>query len=421
MIWQTICILIHSMVDEAGSSKKRISAATIADALASRIRSGELADGALLPTERELQDEFLASRSTVRKSLSVLVERGLATNIPNRGTVVGRPSTPRTPSSNVAFIDGPTYVLRNIFVRLSSLLREMGFHLVHLDTQVMPLEDCLEYAADNSFAGAFVWPFEGYPDVARIQRLQGILPIICLDHKLRGIETDLSKFDNFEAARTATAHLAAQGRRRIGVTGTMDMLETTSERFSGYMKALFQSGMIPDARNYLFCHTSGRTEPDTYLLRNRLHDHDRPDALLVMQDDHVPVVVEAAMSAGLRVPEDLALVSVGDDLAVTVDGRSLTAIDVDWEEVMMNTVRLFRRRLASPMATPLTLDAKARLVVRGLCGAPPDAWTCDSDHEQSPYAAIERMNPKVHVKLISLLGQVNERQDPKKLIAETLI
>jgi LacI family transcriptional regulator len=285
----------------------------------------------------------------------------------------------------------------------------------------MPLEDCLEYAADNAFAGALVWPFEGYPDVARIQRLQGVLPIICLDHRLRGIETDLSKFDNFEAARAAVAHLASLGRRRIAVTGTMDMLETTSERFSGYMRALFQGEMIPDTKNYLFCHTSGRSEADTYLLRNRLQDRDRPDALLVMQDDHVPVVVEAVMSEGLRVPEDVAIVSIGDDLTVTVDGRSLTAIDVDWDGVMLNAVRLFRRRLACPMAAPLTLDAKTRLVVRGLCGASPEAWTCDCDQEQSPYAAIERMNPKVHVKLISLLGQVIERQDPKKLIAETLI
>jgi GntR family transcriptional regulator len=49
----------------------------IADALRDRVASGELAPGALLPSESELSESYEASRITVRKALEVLRADGL--------------------------------------------------------------------------------------------------------------------------------------------------------------------------------------------------------------------------------------------------------------------------------------------------------------------------------------------------------
>jgi DNA-binding FadR family transcriptional regulator len=72
-----------SMLDEVDPPPKAISRATAraADAIVARIESsissGELADGAFLPVERELMAEYGISRSVVREAIARLASRGL--------------------------------------------------------------------------------------------------------------------------------------------------------------------------------------------------------------------------------------------------------------------------------------------------------------------------------------------------------
>ena len=60
----------------------------LADLLAARIESGELAPGAPLPSESYLQQEHGLSRVTVRAAMRALRERGLVVTLPQRGTYV---------------------------------------------------------------------------------------------------------------------------------------------------------------------------------------------------------------------------------------------------------------------------------------------------------------------------------------------
>lgn len=60
----------------------------IADAIRQRITSGELASGALLPSEHALSAEFDVARNTVRRALAELETEGLITTLPGRGRVV---------------------------------------------------------------------------------------------------------------------------------------------------------------------------------------------------------------------------------------------------------------------------------------------------------------------------------------------
>jgi GntR family transcriptional repressor for pyruvate dehydrogenase complex len=68
---------------------------SIANALAERILSGELAADQRLPSERRLAVEFGASRPMVREALRSLVERGLIEVEPARGAFVRGDSGPR--------------------------------------------------------------------------------------------------------------------------------------------------------------------------------------------------------------------------------------------------------------------------------------------------------------------------------------
>jgi len=67
---------------------------TIADDLTRKIENGEIARGAQLPTELELQAEYDASRNTVRDALKWLIQRQLVSTHAGRGTFVSRKITP---------------------------------------------------------------------------------------------------------------------------------------------------------------------------------------------------------------------------------------------------------------------------------------------------------------------------------------
>lgn len=347
----------------------------IAAELQGRIEDGAFQAGHYLPTERQLQQEFGASRTTVRKALAYLVESGFGRSIPNRGVVAARGTRPGT-SMNIALIDGGTYVMRVLTLRVAEMLREQGYYLVHLGGSIdYPLEYALQQALDHDFAGALVWSYRGFPDLEFLSRASRRLPIVALDHRLEGTEADLVTFDQELAAEQATEQLIANGCRRIAVTGMLDMLEVTHHRFRGYLRAMFKHGLNPQSRDFVFSVTSGMDQPDVWPLEQRLRASDAPDGLLVLQDLYMPPTVEAALRAGRRLGDDLKVVAIGDDLDLDVDGLGMTAISFDWDALAREALRLLFDRIGDPSRPLETVTVPHHLVVRGLCGASGDART----------------------------------------------
>jgi GntR family transcriptional regulator len=66
----------------------------IADQLRQQIESGQLVPGSQLPTEIELQDQFGASRNTIRDAVKSLVSRGLVVTRAGQGTFVTERTDP---------------------------------------------------------------------------------------------------------------------------------------------------------------------------------------------------------------------------------------------------------------------------------------------------------------------------------------
>ncbi|MFK3985183.1 GntR family transcriptional regulator [Micromonospora sp. NPDC050397] len=63
----------------------------VADVLAARISSGELAAHRPIPSETAIVQEFGIARGTARRAVALLRERGLVYTVPQRGTYVGQP------------------------------------------------------------------------------------------------------------------------------------------------------------------------------------------------------------------------------------------------------------------------------------------------------------------------------------------
>ncbi len=68
--------------------------AKVADHLAARIAAGDLPDGAMLPGERALAEEYGVAIGTVRRAVEELRSRGLVVTLPAKGTFVKAPAQP---------------------------------------------------------------------------------------------------------------------------------------------------------------------------------------------------------------------------------------------------------------------------------------------------------------------------------------
>ncbi|HWA83818.1 MAG TPA: GntR family transcriptional regulator, partial [Fimbriimonadaceae bacterium] len=190
--------------EQDSSPSQRTGFREIAAKMQAGIEAGKLPVGQYLPTERELQEQFGASRSTVRKALTYLVECGFGQSVPNRGVIALRGA--RAPKTrNVALIDGGSYVMRVLTVELGEMLQSRSFDPVHMGGRTdYPLEYALQRALDNDFAGAIVWSYKGFVDLEFLHRTSERFPLVALDHRIEGAETDLVTFDHEGAAMEAT-------------------------------------------------------------------------------------------------------------------------------------------------------------------------------------------------------------------------
>jgi LacI family transcriptional regulator len=274
----------------------------------------------------------------------------------------------------VAYVDHLGSVRKSLFFALGRLLQENGFHLVHVDSATRGTEGALEYAAEEGFAAAVVWSKTGFPEAERVKTVQRKMPVIAVDHGLRNVPTDLVVCDNHEGARMAVSHLAKQGRKRIAISGMFDNLDVNHERFSGYIQALFDHGLEPNTEDFLFTMTSGMPQHSTRLLELRLKDHDRPDAIFVLQDMSVPTVMRAVLDAGLRIPDDIAVVGFDNDVPIQIGGAGLTTVAPNVAGVADGCMSLIKNRLSNPIAPFERLSLPVDLIVRGSCGAPKTSW-----------------------------------------------
>ncbi len=345
----------------------------IADELREQIRVGVYLPGAFLPTERELQATYRVSRSTVRRAIAALAESGWAEVKPKRG-VAAQLGPATKVGGNVAFVDHADQVNQRVYFGLSQALQAKGFRLTHVDSRLYGVEGAIEHAAQQDFVAAFVWSKEGFPDVERVESARQRMPVIALDHGIRGVNVDLVCADNLGGAAKVVEHLIAQGRRRIAISGMMDMLEINHERFSGYLKALLDHGHQPSPKDFLFTRSSGLDMTDTTLLARRLLDEDRPDAVFVMQDMSVPVVAETIFDAGLSVPADVAIGSFGGEMPIMIDTVGVTTAVHDWSSFVEEAVRALENRLLRPTTRAVQTTIPVELVVHGSCGAPRHAW-----------------------------------------------
>ena len=187
--------------------------------------------------------------------------------------------------------------------------------------------------------------------------------------------------DNRIGAYTAVKHLLSLGHRRIGHIKGRAGYQCSEDRFQGYHDALAEAGIALDPDLVVqgdFLISGGAACAQRLFALS-----ERPTAIFAASDDMASGVLGAAEEAGLRVPDDLALVGFDDTAPASFMRPSLTTVSQPFFEMgkratmlLLDAVFALRQPVPPSWHTaerenaPVREFLPTRLVVRESCGAP---------------------------------------------------
>jgi LacI family transcriptional regulator len=166
--------------------------------------------------------------------------------------------------------------------------------------------------------------------------------------------------DNIAAAMTAVNHLISLGRRRIAHISGQLIIQDAADRFEGYQRALDQAGLARDSRLISlgeFSMTSGY-ESMKHILKQR------PDAIFCGGDTIAIGAMRAIHEAGLRIPDDIAVVGFDDlDIATQVN-PTLTTIRHHVQTIGSTAAQLLIDQIEGRLEHPCQVVLPTELIVR---------------------------------------------------------
>lgn len=363
--------------------------------LKEQIARGDFAAGQRLPSERELMRRYAVHRNTARQALAVLEAEGWISVEPKRGAFVRNPGSdaaasllpggpPTTAGEAVAggsvlvinAWNSASTALDGILLGLSRALAGTDISVLRFDSRPKPgqangVTPTPAYLAANRTVGAVLWP-HGPADLEALRRLRSAAPLVLVDRRVPGFETDSVRFDDVSGGRMVTEHLLRRGHRRIGFLGDDSFAETVQQRWRGYTLALEAAGIAPDPA--AFALFNGIVDPPfADQARLFLAGGGNPLSAVVCSNDSTALrLLRFLREDGRRVPEDLAVTGYGNLLPDYLDALELTTVAQPFEEVGRVAGAILLDRLARADAVGpreyRSVELPVRLIVRRSSG-----------------------------------------------------
>jgi len=199
-------------------------------------------------------------------------------------------------------------------------------------------------------------------------RLEDV-PFVFMDREVEGIEADTVSVDNRLGMRLIAEHLTQLGHERVGmVSGPLEK-SSGHERYHGLRDALADLGLPLHDSLVRFgdFRVSGGREAAEELLRLP----EPPTALVVSNNQMTLGALLAVRELGLRVPDEVSVVSFDDMEWAPLANPPLTALAQPTYEMGATAARMLLDKIEKKATgSPSKLFMEPELMVRGSTGSP---------------------------------------------------
>jgi len=191
------------------------------------------------------------------------------------------------------------------------------------------------------------------------------VPLVFYDRVGDDLEASKVIIDDYEAAVKATQHLIGIGCKRIAHIAGNQSTSIFQSRLKGYQSALKQNKLKVDKE--LICFTSTLSyEEGVKAAEQLLKLKERPDGIFCANDNTAISAIQVFRKAGLKVPEDIAVVGFSNYPISSIIEPKLTTIDDRAFEMGQAAAKLLIRQIEDKdsIVASETIVLKTELIVR---------------------------------------------------------
>lgn len=219
--------------------------------------------------------------------------------------------------------------------------------------------------------GLLVIPSSERVNLECYRYLKRKIPLVFLDRYLPQIDADRVTTDNIKGAYMAVKHLIELGRKRIVfLSGPEAPCTSIQDRIRGYKKALDEAGIGFRRIIQTEKDITRQKECGYQAMKRFLSTHPEISALFAVNDSVAIGALRAIREAGLRVPDDIAVVGYDDDEMASFLDVPLTTIAQQKGKMGKIAVKLLLERINGwERGAFQHIQIEPRLVVRASCGA----------------------------------------------------
>ena len=188
-------------------------------------------------------------------------------------------------------------------------------------------------------------------------------PVVCFDRPLPGNTAATVLSDNAAGARLATRHLVNLGYKRILCMGGDPRLFTSKRRVHGFKAVIQRSGLpfLAELSVQDYASAEAALEPHLYG-RNRI------DAIFSIKNAVTVHAYQILRRAGLRIPEDVALIGYDDFLLADVLEPPISVVRQPVDRIAVCAAEKLFAALTSGKSSTAQTVLPVELVTRASCG-----------------------------------------------------
>lgn len=291
----------------------------LAKQLKERIETGVYRKGERLPTENELAKSYDISRHTVRQALVKLEFEGLIESIRGSGTFVKDTIPGKKSTMRIAVIVRQIndYIYPEILNGLQNEIYKNGYTMLlystdnHVDKERRSLLECMKQGVDGIIVEGTrsARPNPSLDLYSKIQKMG--IPLVFIDTYYDGMQEPVCVgMDDYNGTVRLTKYLQDKGRRRIAGF-FKDDTKVGHIRYKAFVDQEIAFGnVIEDSSTFWYA-----TENQEQIIESiPISVIKNFDAAICYNDLIADRLVRKALNNGIRVPQDLAVVSFDNSI-----------------------------------------------------------------------------------------------------------